>query len=304
MSRRRPAKVHGCVIVDKPPGPTSHDVVAMLRRRFGERRIGHAGTLDPSATGVLVVGIGNATRLLRFATAGRKSYECEIVFGVETSTLDAAGDPVATWPMNLHPTEVADAASSFTGTIAQLPPMVSAVRVGGRRLHEIARSGETAQRKPREVQIWRFEVAPTDDPDIYRAQVECSAGTYVRTLGADLGTALGGGAHIRALRRTCSGTFSLSEAQSPDQAVLRPTSELVRDMAPLRLSSDDAARVRQGTHMAAHRYPGAGPWALLDAHGTLLAVHERSAGRLRATVLPSDGLPSDELPSDGLPAQG
>jgi len=218
--------------------------VALLRRRFGERRIGHAGTLDPTATGVLVVGIGSATRLLRFATAGRKSYECEIVFGIETSTLDAAGETIATWCMDLDPTEVADAAAGFVGSISQLPPMVSAVRVGGRRLHEIARSGEAAERVPRQVEVYRFDVEPTGDPQVYRASVDCSAGTYVRTLGADLGSRLGGGAHIRALRRTRSGSFSLAEAELPEQAALRPPGELVRDLVQIRLSEDDAANAR------------------------------------------------------------
>ena len=287
MARRRPATVHGSVIVDKPAGPTSHDVVTMLRRRFGERRIGHAGTLDPSATGVLVVGIGNATRLLRFATAGRKSYECEIAFGVETSTLDAAGEPVATWPMSLRPADVADAASSFVGTISQLPPMVSAVRVGGRRLHEIARAGDTADRVPREVEVYRFEVEATGDPLVYRASVDCSAGTYVRTLGADLGCALGGGAHIRSLRRTRSGSFSLAEAEPADHAELRPPAELVRDLVQICLTDDEVAAARHGTHLAAHRYTGAGPWALSDPDGELVAVHELVDGRQRATVLPS-----------------
>ena len=287
MARRRPATTHGTVIVDKPPGPTSHDVVAMLRRRFGERRIGHAGTLDPSATGVLVVGIGNATRLLRFATAGRKSYECEIVFGVATSTLDAAGETIETWNMDLDPSEVARVAKGFVGTISQLPPMVSAVRVGGRRLHEIARSGQTAERESRVVEVFGFELAATKDPRVYRASVDCSAGTYVRTLGADLGSALGGGAHIRALRRTRSGTFSLSEAESPADAVLRPPGELVRDLSQLHLCDDETAQARHGAHLAARRYEGHGPWALFDTAGGLVAVHERTDGRLRATVLPS-----------------
>jgi len=259
----------------------------MLRHRFGERRIGHAGTLDPSATGVLVVGIGNATRLLRFATAGRKSYECEIVFGVATSTLDAAGETIETWNMDLDPSEVAHVAKGFVGTISQLPPMVSAVRVGGRRLHEIARSGQTAEREARVVEVYGFDVAATEDPRVYWASVDCSAGTYVRTLGADVGTALGGGAHIRALRRTRSGTFSLSEAESPADAVLRPPGELVRDLSQLHLSDDEAAQARQGAHLAARRYEGHGPWALFDAAGELVAVHERTDGRLRATVLPS-----------------
>ena len=287
MARRRPPTVHGTVIVDKPAGPTSHDVVAMARRRFGERRIGHAGTLDPSATGVLVIGIGNATRLLRFATAGRKTYECDIVFGVTTSTLDAAGETVATHDMRLDPSAVADAAAAFVGTISQLPPMVSAVRIGGRRLHEIARAGQTAAREPREVEVYRFDTRPTDDPLVYRAHVECAAGTYVRSLGADLGAALGGGAHVRSLRRTRSGAFTASEAAPIADAALRDPAELVRDRGQIRLSPDEAARARSGAHLEADRYNGAGPWALVDPDGALIGVHERVGDRLRATVLPS-----------------
>lgn len=286
MARRRPATVHGTVIVDKPAGPTSHDVVGMLRRRFGERRIGHAGTLDPSATGVLVVGIGHATRLLRFATAGTKAYDCEIVFGTETTTLDAAGDTTAEWSMTLSPADVAAAAQRFVGKINQLPPMVSAVRVGGRRLHELARAGETAEREPRQVEVHRFDTQPTPDPLVYRAVVECSAGTYVRTLGADLGTALAGGAHIRSLRRTRSGTFTLSDAQPVDEAILHPPAELVGDMSRILLDSEETARARHGTHLPPTSYGGPGPWALLDPQGQLVAVHERDDHGLRATVLP------------------
>ncbi|WP_419946859.1 tRNA pseudouridine(55) synthase TruB [Candidatus Poriferisodalis sp.] len=259
----------------------------MARRRFGERRIGHAGTLDPSATGVLVVGIGNATRLLRFATAGRKTYECDIVFGIVTNTLDAAGETVATHDMRLDPSGVAEAAAAFVGTISQLPPMVSAVRVGGRRLHEIARAGQTAAREPREVEVYRFDTRPTDDPLVYRTRVECGAGTYVRSLGADLGAALGGGAHVRSLRRTRSGAFTVAEAAPVAEAVLREPAELVRDLGQIRLSGDETARVRSGTRLRADRYEGSGPWALVDPDGILVGVHERSGDRLRATVLPT-----------------
>ena len=138
---RKPATVHGMALIDKPAGMTSHDVVAQLRKRFGERRIGHAGTLDPDATGLLVIGVGKATRLLRFATASFKTYEVEIVLGVETDTLDSSGQIVAEHRMSLEPTEVVEAASALTGEIEQTPPMVSARRIGGRRLHELARKG-------------------------------------------------------------------------------------------------------------------------------------------------------------------
>src|SRR5262245_48263272 len=168
MGRRRPATVHGIAVVDKPAGVTSHDVVAMLRRRFGERRVGHAGTLDPSATGVLVIGVGMVTRLLRFVADGRKRYHGEVVLGVETNTLDADGTVVATHEMGS--VSVADAerivASHLTGEIQQVPPMVSAIRVGGRRLHELAREGMEVDREPRPVTVYAFEVAPADDPGV------------------------------------------------------------------------------------------------------------------------------------------
>src|SRR5688500_2889893 len=142
MARRRPPTVHGLAVVDKPAGVTSHDVVAMMRRRLGERRVGHAGTLDPDATGVLLVGLGGVTRLLRFLTALPKRYTAEVVLGVATSTLDASGDVVGTWDMSAVPlADVQAAAAGLTGDLLQVPPMVSAVKVGGRRLHELARAG-------------------------------------------------------------------------------------------------------------------------------------------------------------------
>ena len=161
---RRPATVHGMLIIDKPAGMTSHDVVARLRKRFGERRIGHAGTLDPDATGVLVVGVGKATRLLRFASVSFKTYEVEIVLGTETDTLDASGEVVAHHEMFVDKAAVMAAAKELTGAIEQIPPMVSARRVNGRRLHELARAGVEIEREARPVTITRFDVAPTEDP--------------------------------------------------------------------------------------------------------------------------------------------
>mgnify|MGYP003320641954 FL=1 len=158
---RRPATVHGMLIIDKPAGMTSHDVVARLRKRFGERRIGHAGTLDPDATGVLVVGVGKATRLLRFASVSFKTYEVEIVLGTETDTLDASGEVVAHHEMFVDKAAVMAAAKELTGAIEQIPPMVSARRVNGRRLHELARAGVEIEREARPVTITRFAVSYT-----------------------------------------------------------------------------------------------------------------------------------------------
>ena len=198
--------VNGLVVVDKAAGWTSHDVVARCRGIFGQGRVGHAGTLDPDATGVLLVGLGRVTRLLRFLTVLRKTYTTDIVLGTATSTLDASGEVTATFDMSrVRPSDVAAAATALTGEIEQVPPMVSAVKVEGRRLHELAREGVEVERKPWPVTVYRFETSPDPDParpGVYRAVVECSSGTYVRVLADDLGRALGGGAHLDRLRRT------------------------------------------------------------------------------------------------------
>ena len=221
----------GFSVVDKQSGWTSHDVVARARKVLGERRVGHAGTLDPDATGVLLLGVGRATRLLRFLTALPKTYTGEVVFGRETSTLDSSGETTATHDMTLTLAEVAAAAATLTGPIMQVPPMVSALKVDGRRLHELAREGIEVEREPRPVTVYRFDVESTPDPLVYRIEVECSAGTYVRSLAADLGHALGGGAHLRALRRTRIGSFGEDEAHPVDALVLRPAAVALRDLS-------------------------------------------------------------------------
>ena len=161
MARRKPATTHGLAIVDKPIGVTSHDVVGMLRRRFGERQVGHGGTLDPDATGVLVVAVGMATRLLRFVEKTQKEYVGEVVLGVETDTLDAAGRVTATYDMSTVTIEAGPraAAAQLTGPIQQIPPMVSAIRVDGKRLHELAREGIEIERQPRAVVVDRFDIS-------------------------------------------------------------------------------------------------------------------------------------------------
>src|SRR5579875_344802 len=199
MGRRpKPSSgLEGVLVVDKPSGMTSHDVVARLRRVLGEARVGHAGTLDPDATGVLVVAVGSATRLLRYLTGADKAYVGEVVLGVATSTLDASGSVVARYAMDgVGLGDVQRVAAGMLGSSNQVPPMVSAVRVGGRRLHELARAGEEVARAPRPIVVTRFDVAPTHDPAVFAVSIECSSGTYVRVLAADLGRALGGGAHL------------------------------------------------------------------------------------------------------------
>ena len=179
----------GLVVVDKPAAWTSHDVVAKLRGVYGQRKIGHAGTLDPDATGVLLVGLGRGTRLLRFLQEAGKAYRGRICFGIATSTLDASGEVVDQQPMPLERDDVDAATARFVGDIEQLPPMVSAVKIGGRRLHQLARAGEDVERSPRRVRVDRFEVEAFE-PGPYPVAtvlVECGSGTYVRSLAADLG---------------------------------------------------------------------------------------------------------------------
>jgi len=263
------------VLIDKPAGMTSHDVVAQLRKRFGERRIGHAGTLDPDATGVLVVGVGNATRLLRFAMSSFKTYEVEIVLGTETDTLDSSGQVVAEHQMSVEAVQVTEAARSLTGEIEQIPPMVSARRVGGRRLHELAREGKEVEREARSVTIRKFDIKATTDPLIWSAVIDCSAGTYIRSLGADLGTALHGGAHIRNLRRTQSGVFGIEESAAILEAPLQPILELVRGLDQMVLTDQEVQVVQNGGRLRHERMEGAGPWALTDSSENLIAVHEK-----------------------------
>lgn len=275
MARRRPPTVHGLAVVDKPAGVTSHDVVAMLRRRLGERRVGHAGTLDPDATGILLVGVGNVTRLLRFLTALGKTYTGEVVFGTETATLDAAGEVTATHDMTgLTEQQVRDAVREhLTGPIMQVPPMVSALKVDGRRLHELAREGVEVERQPRPVTVHRFDVWPTADPLVYCIEVVCSSGTYIRSLAADLGHLLGGGAHLRALRRTACGSFDEHQAAAPDDAVLLSASDAMRDYPHVGVDAATVALVRNGRSLPA--WDGDGPWAVCGPEGDLVAMYER-----------------------------
>jgi len=269
------------VVVDKAAGWTSHDVVSRCRRLFGQRRVGHAGTLDPDATGVLLVGLGRFTRMLRFLNGLGKSYEGEVVLGTATTTLDASGEVVGTWDMaGVTLADARAAARRLTGTIEQVPPMVSARKVAGRRLYELARAGVEVEREARPVTVERFDVFPVPgDPGVLRIEVDCSTGTYVRVLAADLGAALGGGAHLRALRRTRVGSFGLAEAHPLEMLtpahVLTPAQAL-RDLDQIVVGAEVTRLVSHGLALdkVALGATGEGPWALIDRAGRLLAVYE------------------------------
>lgn len=269
----------GVAVIDKPVNWTSHDVVAKCRGVFATRKVGHSGTLDPSATGVLVLGVGKATRLLRFLTELPKSYVGEIVLGVETSTLDADGEVCARHDM-LAVTEdqVRAAACGFVGPIMQVPPMVSAVKVDGKRLYELAREGKEVERRARPVEVYRYDIDPVaGSPGVWRCSVDCSSGTYIRSLAADLGTALGGGAHLRSLRRVAVGGFTIDEATSVDAATLRPIADAVAHLKSCVASNQMAVRVGHGQKLSRDALSlsdhDVGPWAVFNPAGDLLAVY-------------------------------
>jgi tRNA pseudouridine55 synthase len=287
----------GLVVVDKAAGWTSHDVVAKLRGVYGQKRVGHAGTLDPDATGVLLVGLGRVTRLLRYLQEAGKEYRGRVVFGVATDTLDASGAVLERTEMTVTRDALDAAARAFVGDIEQVPPMVSALKVGGRRLYELARAGEEVERAARPVHISELVVEELD-PGAYpeaTIRVACSSGTYIRTLAADLGAALGGCAHLGGLRRLRVGSFVLDEARpieaieaDPDAAVLAPT-EAMRDLETVRIDAERARGVAHGATFAAPALlgesEGAGPFSVVDGAGNLLAVYERRGGGVKPSVV-------------------
>ncbi len=288
---------HGVVVIDKPAGWTSHDVVAKSRGVLGTRKVGHSGTLDPDATGVLVLGVGNATRLLRYLTPLPKSYQGEIVLGTETSTLDASGEVTATHDMTgIAAADVEAAAAALTGELMQIPPMVSAIKIDGKRLHQLAREGIEVERPPRPVTVTRFDIEPGSDSNVWRCSVDCSSGTYVRSLAADLGTALGGGAHLRALRRTSVGGFSLSDAGTIENPTLLPIEAAVGHLESAAVDEPTAVAVGHGRLLSidALGVVGPGPWAVLGDTGQLLAVYEAHKGASKpALVIPTNVIRPD-----------
>jgi tRNA pseudouridine55 synthase len=279
----------GVAVVDKAAGCTSHDVVARARRHLGTKKVGHAGTLDPDATGVLLLGVGRATRLLRYVGDLPKSYVGEVVLGVATSTLDASGEVVATADMGgVGLDDVRLAAAGMVGPISQVPPMVSAVQVGGRRLHELARAGIEVEREARSVTVHRFDVEGEVEPGVLRVAVECSSGTYVRSLAADLGEALGGVAHLRHLRRTAVGPFTEDRARPVEELELLPPLAAVGHLATVVVDGEVAGLVRTGRRLERDGptpFPGDGPWAVVGPDGALLAVYRADGDRARPEVV-------------------
>jgi tRNA pseudouridine55 synthase len=248
--------VDGVLVVDKPGGPTSHDVVDRARRVLGTRRIGHTGTLDPFATGVLPLCLGRATRLARFLAAGEKTYRATVRLGFATTTDDATGESLGP-PLDAAVDEAVlrSALSAFVGTFDQVPPTFSAKQVAGRRAYELARRGEAVSRAAVPVTVHALELLARQD-DRLEFEVRCSAGTYVRALARDLGERLGCGAHLAALRRTRSGGFGLEQAVPGDSFAgafdrVVPMARLLTEWPAVRVGAEGRRRVGHGREIAA-----------------------------------------------------
>ncbi len=294
--------VDGVLVIDKPAGPTSHDVVQEVRRRLGVRRAGHTGTLDPMATGVLPVVLGEATKLVPYLVEADKTYEAEATLGVETDSLDATGRVVAVAPADRlpgDPATVAAAVAGLAGRRRQVPPAFSAVKVGGEPLHRRARRGEAPTAPAREVEVYEavclgvdLGAGDTAGAPRVRFRVTCSKGTYVRVLAADLGRALGCGAHLSALRRTRSGPFGLDRAVPLDAlegaegraraaGSLVPPAEAVAHLPVVTLDAAAASRLRHGQAVSCppEQVAPAGSTVRIAAPGApLLALGEVLAG--------------------------
>jgi tRNA pseudouridine55 synthase len=292
------ASKDGLVIVDKPGGMTSHDVVARIRRLAGTRRVGHAGTLDPMATGVLVVGVEKATRLLGYLTLTEKQYDATIRLGQSTSTDDAEGEiTFAASAKDVSAETLATAVTSLTGEIAQVPPAVSAIKVDGQRAYRLTRAGSAPELKPRPVTVYEFTVTAirrAGDGDLLDvdATVRCSSGTYIRALARDLGTRFGTGGHLTRLRRTRVGGYGLEAAKTLEQLAERfevmPLAQAAAAVFPRRdLSADEARRLAHGGRLApgSHAETKDRPTAAYAPDGTLVALLSEQDGQARPLVV-------------------
>jgi tRNA pseudouridine55 synthase len=284
-AKTRDADVHGVLVVDKPDGPTSHDVVDRSRRALGTRRVGHTGTLDPFATGVLVLCVGKATRLARFLSAEAKEYHATVRLGFSTTTDDRTGEPLGPpSPAVVDEARLRAACALLLGETLQLPPAYSARRVGGRRLYELARAGAFVERRATPVKVHALEVRAVRG-DRVDLDVRCSAGTYVRSLARDLGEALGVGAHLESLCRTRSGAFGLEDAVAWDAltegaaARLRPLASLLTDLPSVKVGAAGLDLLRHGRDLGRDAveagFPGEPPperVRVLGGDGALLGL--------------------------------
>lgn len=277
---------NGILIIDKPADWTSMDVCAKLRGILKERRIGHGGTLDPMATGVLPVFVGQATRAVEFAENGEKEYVAGLRLGLTTDTQDSTGQVLETCPVSVDRGELEAILPRFTGPLEQIPPMYSAVKIGGQKLYELARKGREVERKPRPITIFSLEVLEQTSPTDYVLRVRCSKGTYVRTLCHDIGQALGCGGCMSSLRRTMAAGFTLDQAVTLDQAqeqgeaLLLPTDSLF-SLYPIFLLKSERAekRVRNGNPLSVSSLAD-GTYRVYSQQGDFLCLSRCTAGTL------------------------
>ena len=273
----------GLLRVDKPPGITSPDAVAIVRRAQGTKKVGHAGTLDPMATGLLVMGIGRATRLLRFLGDLPKVYEGTMRLGIETTTLDADGEATRETDVEVTEEEIRAAMATLVGNLMQAPPAYSAVKVGGTKLYDAARKGERLEAAPRPIHVAAFDLLGFDGRDA-GFRVVCGSGTYVRVLAADVGAALGCGAHLTALRRTAIGPFDVTEAGPPDAEVApEPIGRALDHLPRVDLGPEEAVAAGHGRILGPAGIDG--PYGVFAPDGRPIGVWEDEGTKGRPLVV-------------------
>lgn len=244
----------GVIIIDKPQGKTSHDIVALVRRIFNTRRVGHTGTLDPMATGVLPICVGNATKAADMLTAADKRYTAELELGKKSDTLDITGEILQTSAVNVSEKEIREIIMGFVGEQEQLPPMYSAIKKNGKKLYELAREGVEIEREPRKINIFSIDISEINMPFV-KIDVHCSKGTYIRSLCDDIGTRAGCGAVMTSLRRTASGVFNIDDAYTIDELenvsdkMLLSTDSLFSDLPEIRLNEKQERSIVNGVRM-------------------------------------------------------
>ncbi len=278
----------GVLIINKPQGPTSHDIVNRVRRLYSTKKVGHTGTLDPMATGVLVVLIGRAAKACEYSLSDRKKYTATLRLGIETDTEDTTGTVLQEYPVNATETDVKGVVASFKGKIKQIPPMYSALKVGGKKLCDIAREGGTVEREAREIEVYSISAEHIENND-YRLVVECSAGTYIRTLCADIGKALGCGGAMASLERSSACGFSIDEAHTIEEieelsaearlALLRPVEEIFSELEAVKLPAFYEKLFRSGCEIYLKKvklpeFPEGARLRVLDSNGNFFALGE------------------------------
>lgn len=284
--------MEGVININKPLGMTSHDVVAQLRRILDMKRIGHTGTLDPEATGVLPVCVGKATKITELLTAAQKQYVARVRLGIVTDTQDATGEVLRTSPVTAEKEEVLQALKSFEGEISQIPPMYSAIKVDGKKLYELAREGKEIEREPRRITVYGIKLLNFDlENHCFTMRVDCSKGTYIRTLCQDIGESLGCGAHMAGLTRTRSGQFQIENSitlEEVEQRIMQGDTGFIHSIAEalpgyskIVVAERNAWRIRNGIAAEVAGLEEGKSYCIYDEKGALLSISTQTDGKLK-----------------------